>query len=124
MEKDISISKPKTADDNCQDRKPLEIYMFIDPLCPECWALEPIMKKLQIEYGRYFSLKHVLSGRLSSLNCSKKSKHANIAEFWEKPLAVQECHVMVLYGLITLSFPHTYLPLHLKQQNCRVGNLG
>lgn len=84
MEKDFSVSKPKTADDNCQESKPLEIYMFIDPLCPECWALEPIMKKLQIEYGRYFSLKHVLSGRLSALNCSKKSKYANIAEFWEK----------------------------------------
>lgn len=84
MEKDFSVSKPKTADDNCQESKPLEIYMFIDPLCPECWALEPIMKKLQIEYGRYFSLKHVLSGRLSALNCSKKSKYANIAEFWKK----------------------------------------
>ena len=27
------------------DKKPIEIYMFIDPLCPECWALEPIIKK-------------------------------------------------------------------------------
>ena len=48
-------------------KKPLEIYMFIDPLCPECWALEPILKKLHIEYGRYFSIKHVLSGRIANL---------------------------------------------------------
>ncbi|KAB7667643.1 ClpXP adapter SpxH family protein [Bacillus sp. B1-b2] len=84
MEKDFSISYPKTADELCQQSKPLEIYMFIDPLCPECWALEPIMKKLQIEYGKYFSLKHVLSGRLSSLNCSSKKNLANLADFWEK----------------------------------------
>lgn len=66
------------------EKKPLEIYMFIDPLCPECWALEPIIKKLQIEYGRFFSIKYILSGRLASLNMSKKQKYENIADLWEK----------------------------------------
>lgn len=66
------------------EKKPIEIYMFIDPLCPECWALEPIIKKLQIEYGRYFSIKHVLSGRLAMLNLSKKQQYEDIAELWEK----------------------------------------
>jgi predicted DsbA family dithiol-disulfide isomerase len=66
------------------EKKPLEIYMFIDPLCPECWALEPIIKKLKIEYGRYFSIKHVLSGRLAMLNIRKKQQYENIADLWEK----------------------------------------
>ncbi|MEW9053635.1 MAG: ClpXP adapter SpxH family protein [Neobacillus sp.] len=66
------------------DKKPIEIYTFIDPLCPECWALEPIFKKLQIEYGKYFSIKHVLSGRITNLNLSKKKNYENIAELWEK----------------------------------------
>jgi predicted DsbA family dithiol-disulfide isomerase len=66
------------------DKKPIEIYTFIDPLCPECWALEPIFKKLQIEYGKYFSIKHVLSGRITNLNMSKKKNYDNIAELWEK----------------------------------------
>jgi predicted DsbA family dithiol-disulfide isomerase len=69
---------------NSPEKKPIEIYKFIDPLCPECWALEPIMKKLMIEYGRYFSVRHVLSGRLASLNISKKKSYESIAEFWEK----------------------------------------
>jgi predicted DsbA family dithiol-disulfide isomerase len=70
----------------CQgsNKKPLEIYFFIDPLCPECWALEPIVKKLQIEYGQLFTLKHVLSGRLASLNISPKQKFENIARVWER----------------------------------------
>jgi predicted DsbA family dithiol-disulfide isomerase len=58
--------------------------MFVDPLCPECWALEPILKKLQIEYGRFISIKYILSGRLASLNMSKKQKYENIADLWEK----------------------------------------
>ncbi|WP_307257678.1 ClpXP adapter SpxH family protein [Oikeobacillus pervagus] len=56
--------------------------MFIDPLCPECWALEPIIKKLQIEYGQYFRLRQILTGKLASLNISKK-KHETLANFWE-----------------------------------------
>lgn len=66
-----------------QDKKPLEIYTFVDPLCPECWALEPIMKKLFLEYGSYFRLKHVLSGKLTRLNLSAKN-HESIAQLWEK----------------------------------------
>lgn len=58
--------------------------MFIDPLCPECWALEPIIKKLNIEYGQYFSVRHILSGRLTSLNISRKKSYESIAEFWDK----------------------------------------
>ncbi|MGP7817256.1 ClpXP adapter SpxH family protein [Niallia sp. 01092] len=84
MEKELSTSNPNTTYEICHDSKPLEIYMFIDPLCPECWALEPIIKKLQIEYGRYFSLKHVLSGSLTSLNLCRKTKYKSIAELWEK----------------------------------------
>lgn len=68
----------------CQDKKPIEIYMFIDPLCPECWALEPILKKLRIEYGRYFSIKYVLSGRLANLNLSSKKNYEVMAKVWEK----------------------------------------
>ncbi|WAA13072.1 ClpXP adapter SpxH family protein [Fervidibacillus halotolerans] len=45
------------------ENKPLELYFFIDPLCVDCFSLEPIMKKLQVEYGHYFSLTYVLSGK-------------------------------------------------------------
>ena len=51
---------------HCNDQKPLEIYMFFDPLSAECWALEPILKKLKIEYGNYFTLRHILSGKIAS----------------------------------------------------------
>jgi predicted DsbA family dithiol-disulfide isomerase len=76
----------KQASPHCHgsEKKPIEVYMFVDPLCPECWALEPIIKKLLIEYGRYFSIKHVLSGRLATLNMGKRQNYENIADLWEK----------------------------------------
>lgn len=66
------------------ENKPLEIYMFVDPLCPECWSLEPIIKKLSVEYGRYFSLKHVISGKLTALNRGKRQNYEQLVEQWEK----------------------------------------
>ncbi|WP_374121008.1 ClpXP adapter SpxH family protein [Neobacillus sp. PS2-9] len=82
----VSNSNSNSSKQRCGgiEKKPIEIYMFIDPLCPECWAIEPILKKLKIEYGRYFSIKHVLSGRLADLNLSKKKNYETIADLWEK----------------------------------------
>lgn len=54
--------------------KPIEIYVFIDPFCEECWLLNPIIKKLQLQYGDYFTLKHVLCGNLTVLNNGSKSR--------------------------------------------------
>ncbi|WP_428911390.1 ClpXP adapter SpxH family protein [Niallia sp. Krafla_26] len=66
------------------DNKSIEIYMFFDPLSAECWALEPILKKLTVEYGKYFTLKHVLSGKIATLNLDRKQKFESIAELWDK----------------------------------------
>jgi predicted DsbA family dithiol-disulfide isomerase len=65
------------------DNKPLEIYVFVDPLCPQCWALEPVLQKLKIEYGSYFKVRHVLTGKLTNLNISSK-QHEAMAKYWEK----------------------------------------
>lgn len=60
---------------SCHENRPLELYLFIDPLCVDCWSLEPIIKKLQLEYSQYFSLTYVLSGKLAHLNnCSRLKK--------------------------------------------------
>lgn len=48
--------------------KPIEMYVFLDPLCSACWDLQPIIRKLQVEYGQYFTIRTVLSTQLSNLN--------------------------------------------------------
>lgn len=46
-------------------QKPIEIYFFLDPLCSKCWSLEPYLKKLSIEYGRFFTIRNVISSQLT-----------------------------------------------------------
>lgn len=62
--------------------KPIEIYAFIDPICPECWTLDPIFKKLSLEYGRFFTIRPVISGRIIKLQ-KKSSKQNKPLPMWE-----------------------------------------
>ncbi|MCZ2258986.1 DsbA family protein [Sporosarcina sp. G11-34] len=48
--------------------RPIEIYLFIDPLCVDCWSLQPILRKLQIDYERIFTLRIALRTSLPTLN--------------------------------------------------------
>ncbi|WP_017726941.1 ClpXP adapter SpxH family protein [Halalkalibacterium ligniniphilum] len=82
---------PDTSAQHKQN-KPLEIYTFIDPLCPECWAFEPILRKLQVEYGDYFRIRVFVAGKLEAWNlCQEKYKGLAskkvLAAVWEKTAA-------------------------------------
>ncbi len=48
--------------------KPIELYIFIDPLCPQAFAMKGILRKLQLRYEHYFTWRYVLSTELSALN--------------------------------------------------------
>ncbi|MFC7321224.1 MULTISPECIES: ClpXP adapter SpxH family protein [Halobacillus] len=64
-------------------KRPIEMYVFIDPLCPECWSLEPILKKLTIEYGRFFTIRPIVSGNLASLQQSNSSNSEKLKKVWD-----------------------------------------
>jgi predicted DsbA family dithiol-disulfide isomerase len=64
------------------NKKPLEIYSFVDPLCPECWALEPILKKLTMNYENYFTIRYLIGGKLHC--CKEKKSNKDLAQAWEK----------------------------------------
>lgn len=78
--------------------KPIELYTFIDPLCSECWAFEPLLKKLQVEYGEYFRIRTVVAGRLQSWN---KCKDKN------EKLAAQKKEITTIWEMIS---PHPHMP--------------
>ena len=52
--------------------KPIELYIFVDPLCPEAFSMQAVLRKLQLEYNHYFTWRFVLSTELTSLNCLSK----------------------------------------------------
>ncbi len=41
--------------------KPVIIYYFINPFCDTYWDIEPILKKLTMEYGAFCSIRPVIS---------------------------------------------------------------
>lgn len=49
-------------------QKPIEIYYFINPFCQESWSLEPYLKKLAIEYGRYFTIRPLITKDFFTIN--------------------------------------------------------
>lgn len=61
------LSGPSITSTTCN--KPVELYIFIDPLCPKAFEMQAIIRKLQIEYDQYFTSRFVLSTELATLNC-------------------------------------------------------
>ncbi|CAM4019490.1 ClpXP adapter SpxH family protein [Alkalicoccus chagannorensis] len=58
----------------------IEVYIFIDPLCPECWAMEPIIKKLKMEYGKYLSMNIIMANNLQSSQQQGQQKCRNLVK--------------------------------------------
>ncbi|PIC64339.1 dithiol-disulfide isomerase [Sporosarcina sp. P13] len=48
--------------------KPIELYVFLDPYCKDCWSLQPLLRKLQVEYDHCFTLRIALRTPLPKLN--------------------------------------------------------
>lgn len=65
-------------------QKPVEIFIFIDPLCPECWALDPIMKKLSMQYGRFFTIQPIITGNLDQMNKDRAQNAQEMKMLWER----------------------------------------
>ncbi|MCZ8536561.1 DsbA family protein [Paenisporosarcina quisquiliarum] len=74
-----NLQIPPEAIVSTSSTKPIELYAFIDPLCSSCFDLQPILRKLQVEYEQYFTLRVVLSTKLSTLNsvCTDDSLDAD-----------------------------------------------
>ncbi|WP_425352506.1 ClpXP adapter SpxH family protein [Alkalicoccus urumqiensis] len=63
-----SCTSQHTPDYSARQNQVIEMYVFLDPLCPECWAMEPMMKKLRMEYGDFLRFHVVLTHDLESYN--------------------------------------------------------
>ncbi|WP_312473395.1 DsbA family protein [Neobacillus sp.] len=47
-------------------QKKITLYYVTDPICSHCWALEPVLRKFEEQYGHYFDLHTVMGGLLQS----------------------------------------------------------
>lgn len=51
----IDLNKPK---------KTIDFYYVTDPICSHCWALEPVLRRFEEQYGDYFTFHTVMGGLL------------------------------------------------------------
>lgn len=92
---DVSCNQPELIRSNTTNtsekysffdfvQKPIEVFIFIDPICPDSWSLEPSFKKLFIEYGRFFTFRPIICGNLNTFNRDSSSIPNNLKDRWEK----------------------------------------
>lgn len=47
-----------------QSQKKITLYYVIDPICSHCWALEPVLRRFEKQYGQYIKFQTVMGGLL------------------------------------------------------------
>ena len=47
-----------------QPKKAIELYYVTDPICSHCWALEPVLRRFEEQYGDHFTVHTVMGGLL------------------------------------------------------------
>ncbi|MFT9426968.1 MAG: DsbA family protein [Sporolactobacillus sp.] len=62
----------------------VEILCFIDPLCPLCWSTEPMMKKLILEYHKFFTFRYIMTTQHDTANRFQFYHAKQIAEQWDR----------------------------------------
>lgn len=46
--------------------KKVDLYYVTDPICSHCWALEPVLRKFEAQYGQYFNMHTLMGGLLEN----------------------------------------------------------
>jgi 2-polyprenyl-6-methoxyphenol hydroxylase-like FAD-dependent oxidoreductase/predicted DsbA family dithiol-disulfide isomerase len=85
--------------------KPLNIIYYTDPICSTCWIIQPILRKLKLEYGDYLEIDYHMGGLLPSWKDYNKGiikTPLDAAKHWEE---VNESQKMFLDGDIWIEDP-------------------
>ncbi|MBA3901884.1 MAG: DsbA family protein, partial [Bacteroidetes bacterium] len=92
------ILEPVEAPVADPSKKPIQVLYFTDPICSTCWIIQPILRKLKLEYGHYLNFEYKMGGLLPNWEDYKKggiNNPADAADHWEK---VNISHEMPLDG--------------------------
>ncbi|HWB91581.1 MAG TPA: DsbA family protein, partial [Puia sp.] len=65
---------------------PLRVSYFTDPICSTCWIIQPIWKKLILEYGHILDIRYIMGGLLPSWkDCKGKIQSpSDAATHWKE----------------------------------------
>lgn len=90
---------PSRHDENSAGKnKLIQVLYFTDPICSTCWIIQPLLRKLYLEYGKYINIEYRMGGLLPSWDNYNKGKirqPSDAAKHWEE---VCVSHEMPLDG--------------------------
>lgn len=64
-----------------QDNVPLNMTIFIDPISSSCWIMEPVIRKIYVEYGHILNIKFKVLPIFN--NVKQHMEPQEIADHWE-----------------------------------------
>lgn len=81
-----SSSTATELDYQFQQKKLIKVIYFTDPICSSCWGIEPQLRKLKLEYGKYLEIEYRMGGLLPdwSYNAGGISKPSDVAHHWDE----------------------------------------
>lgn len=70
-------------------QKKVDLYYVTDPICSHCWALEPVLRKFEAQYGQYFNMHTLMGGLLENWDGFADTANgingtADVAEHWRE----------------------------------------
>jgi len=70
-------------------QKTVDLYYVTDPICSHCWALEPVLRKFEAQYGHYFNMHTLMGGLLENWDgfadtANGISNPADVAGHWRE----------------------------------------
>jgi len=105
---------PEEVDNTEYNRaKPIQVLYFTDPICSTCWIIQPILRKLKLEYDEYVNIEYRMGGLLKTWDDLSKKQGPirtpnDAAKHWDMVRALNE---MPMDGSIWLDDPlHSSYP--------------
>lgn len=90
-----------------EPKKKITLYYVTDPICSHCWALEPVLRRFEQQYGHYFTVQTVMGGLLETWEGFRDAANgisgsADVAAHWKE---VGEHSRMPIDGSLWLENP-------------------
>ncbi len=108
----VPLISAKEDYDKAAKGKQIQVTYFTDPICSTCWVIQPLLRKLSLEYGKYINIEYRMGGLLPSWENYNKGmikQPLDAAKHWEE---VCVSHEMPLDGDIWKEdpLPSSYPP--------------
>jgi 2-polyprenyl-6-methoxyphenol hydroxylase-like FAD-dependent oxidoreductase/predicted DsbA family dithiol-disulfide isomerase len=83
----LPLISDKYKEKSVQKNKLLTITYFTDPICSSCWLMQPLLRKIMLDYGEYIEIDYRMGGLLPSWESYTDKRITNpsdAAQLWEE----------------------------------------